>query len=183
MNLTPLPLAGAFLVEPTVHRDHRGLFFESWNRSILEQSGIVVDFSQDNHSRSARRVLRGLHYQAGAAAQAKLVRVVQGVVFDVIVDLRRSSGTFGRWHGEVISEENRRQIFVPRGMAHGFLVLSESADCLYKCTGRRDPAAERILAWDDPDLGISWPLDGDRPIMSPKDQSSGVRWRECETFP
>jgi len=183
VKLRPTPLAGAFLIEPQVHGDARGFFMESWNRRALEGAGIHAEFTQDNHSRSGRGVLRGMHFQAGEHAQGKLKRVVRGTVFDAFVDLRRSSPTFGRWHGEILSEENHRQLWVPPGFAHGFLVLSESADFLYKCTGRWRPDAERTLAWNDPEVGIEWPIGGHEPILSDKDRSSARTLREGETFP
>ena len=183
MKLVPTLLAGAYVIEPQVHGDARGFFMESWNARKFADAGIHAEFTQDNHSRSIRSVLRGLHYQAGDAAQGKLVRAARGSVFDVIVDLRRSSPTFGRWHGEVLSEENQRQVWVPPGFAHGFLVLSESADFLYKVTGRWQPEAERTLAWDDPEVGIEWPLEGREPILSEKDRRSARTLREGETFP
>jgi len=183
VKLVPTLLEGAYVIEPQVHGDARGFFMESWNRQKLAVAGIHADFTQDNHSRSIRSVLRGLHYQAGDAAQGKLVRAARGSVFDVIVDLRRSSPTFGRWHGEVLSEENQRQIWVPPGFAHGFLVLSESADLLYKVTGRWQPEAERTLAWNDAEVGVSWPLEGREPILSEKDRRSARNLREGETFP
>lgn len=183
MKVHPTPLAGAFVIQPTVHGDARGFFMESWNQRKLVEAGIHAEFTQDNHSRSARWVLRGLHCQAGDAAQGKLVRVVRGAVYDVIVDLRRSSPTFGQWHGEVLSEENHRQVWVPPGFAHGFLVLSESADFLYKCTGRWQPDAERTLAWNDPEVGVAWPLEGTTPILSEKDRTLGRSLRDVEAFP
>jgi len=183
MKIHPTPLAGAFVIQPTVHGDARGFFMESWNQRTFAESGITADFTQDNHSRSVRSVLRGLHYQAGDAAQGKLVRAARGAVYDVIVDLRRSSPTFGKWHGEVLSEENQRQIWAPPGFAHGFLVLSESADFLYKCTGRWQPDAERTLAWNDPEVGVAWPLEGTAPILSEKDRTRGRSLRDVEAFP
>jgi len=154
---------------------------ESFNaRSFQEATGLNVDFVQDNHSRSAKGVLRGLHYQI-QQAQGKLVRVVRGSVFDVAVDLRRSSPTFGQWVGVTLSEENNRQFWIPPGFAHGFLVTSDSADFLYKTTDYYAPEHERSLAWNDPDVGVVWPLDG-APLLSAKDVA-GKPLGECETFP
>jgi len=154
---------------------------ESFNaRRFQEATGLNVDFVQDNHSRSAKGVLRGLHYQI-QQAQGKLVRVVRGSVFDVAVDLRRSSPTFGQWVGVTLSEENNRQFWIPPGFAHGFLVTSDSADFLYKTTDYYAPEHERSLAWNDPDVGVVWPLDG-APLLSAKDVA-GKPLGECETFP
>jgi len=154
-----------------VFGDSRGFFFESFNaRVFAEATGLQLDFVQDNHSRSARHVLRGMHFQVNRP-QGKLVRVVRGEVFDVAVDIRRDSPTFGRWVGERLSETNQRQLWVPPGLAHGFLVLSESADFLYKTTDYYDPASERCLAWNDPTVRIDWPLEGQAPALSGKDQA------------
>jgi dTDP-4-dehydrorhamnose 3,5-epimerase len=169
------------IVEPAVHGDARGFFFESWNRRAF--SGLVgreVDFVQDNHSASGRGVLRGLHYQT-EHAQGKLVRALAGEVYDVAVDLRRSSPTFGRWVGEVLSAENRRMMWIPEGFAHGFLVLSEAAQFLYKTTDYYSPAHERTLLWNDPAIGIRWPLQGE-PLLKPKD-AAGVPLASADTFP
>jgi dTDP-4-dehydrorhamnose 3,5-epimerase len=167
MQVSATAIPDVKLVEPRVFGDDRGFFFESWNRRSLAAAGIDVDFVQDNHSRSQRGVLRGLHYQV-EHAQGKLVRCVVGEVFDVVVDLRRSSPTFGRSLGLVLSAENRRMLWVPPGFAHGFLVVSESADFLYKTTDYWYPQHERTLLWNDPALGIDWPLDG-APILAAKD--------------
>lgn len=182
MNAVATSIEGVLRIEPIVHGDDRGFFFEAWNARRLADAGVDAVFTQDNHSRSARWVLRGLHYQAGSAAQGKLVRVARGAVFDVAVDLRRSSPTFGRWHGEVLSEENHRQLWVPPGCAHGFLVLSEFADFLYKCTGRYQPETERTLRWDCPELGVEWPLEGNEPVLSAKDRDAALGLGECEHF-
>jgi dTDP-4-dehydrorhamnose 3,5-epimerase len=164
-----------------VFGDERGFFFESWNRRAFAQiAGRDWEFVQDNHSGSARNVLRGLHYQV-RQPQGKLVRVVAGEVFDVAVDLRRSSPTFGRWVGERLSAQNRRMMWVPSGFAHGFLVLSESAEFLYKTTDYYAPEHERTLLWNDPALGIAWPLEGE-PLLKPKD-AAGVPLAQAETFP
>lgn len=168
MKATPLAIPEVVLVEPRVFEDDRGFFFESFNKARFEAAmGRQVDFVQDNHSRSVKNVLRGLHYQIDQP-QGKLVRVVRGEVFDVAVDIRRSSPTFCRWVGEVISAENKRQLWIPEGFAHGFLVLSDYAELLYKTTDYYAPACERCIAWDDPDLQIEWPLSGP-PLLSPKD--------------
>ena len=162
-------IADVFILEPKVFGDTRGFFFESFNsRAFAEATGLDVNFVQDNHSRSARGVLRGLHYQA-QQPQGKLVRVVRGSVFDVAVDIRKTSPTFGKWVGVELSEDNHRQLWVPPGLAHGFLVISESADFLYKTTDYYAPEHERCLAWNDPAIGIDWPLGSDQPLLSGKD--------------
>ena len=175
MKATPTRIPDVLLIEPKVFGDDRGFFFESFNRRAFhEATGLNVDFVQDNHSKSARNVLRGLHYQL-AQPQGKLVRVVRGAVFDVAVDIRPESPTVGRWVGVELSEENHRQLWVPPGLAHGFLVLSECADFLYKTTDYYAPQHERSLRWDDARLSIAWPLDrlGDAgPILSEKDRQA-----------
>jgi dTDP-4-dehydrorhamnose 3,5-epimerase len=174
-------LAQVLVIEPAVFGDARGAFFESWNkRSFAALVGRDVDFVQDNHSSSAGGVLRGLHYQV-RQAQGKLVRVISGEVFDVAVDLRRSSKTFGRWVGERLSAQNRRMMWIPEGFAHGFLVLSDGAEFLYKTTDYYAPEHERTLLWNDPALGIAWPLSGD-PVLKPKD-AAGLPLARAETFP
>jgi dTDP-4-dehydrorhamnose 3,5-epimerase len=174
-------IAGVVVLEPKVFGDARGYFYESFNRQRLEAAlGRSVDFVQDNHSMSRRGVLRGLHYQL-PHPQGKLVRVVRGEVFDVAVDLRRGSPTFGQWCGEVLSAENRLELWIPEGLAHGFLVLSEEAEFLYKTTDYWHPEAERCIRWDDPDLGIGWPTMGAPPSVSPKD-AAGARFRDAPTF-
>ena len=180
MKVTRLAIDGPLLIEPEVHGDARGFFMESWNRTALAAAGLDADFVQDNHSRSAKGVLRGLHFQ-NPGAQGKLVRVAAGAVFDVAVDLRRSSATFGRWIGLELSADNHRQLWVPAGFAHGFLTLSESADLLYKCTAPWAPGCEHTLAWDDPAVGIDWPLDGGVPLLSDKDRA-GRRLDQVEAF-
>ncbi|MBN8283066.1 dTDP-4-dehydrorhamnose 3,5-epimerase [Zoogloea sp.] len=181
MKVIETAIPDLLILEPKVFGDARGFFMESFNaRSFHEATGLNVDFVQDNHSRSAKGVLRGLHYQI-QQAQGKLVRVVRGSVFDVAVDLRRSSPTFGRWVGVTLSEENNRQFWIPPGFAHGFLVTSDSADFLYKTTDYYAPEHERSLAWNDPDVGVVWPLDG-APLLSAKDVA-GKPLGECETFP
>jgi len=182
MKPIPTAIPGVLVIEPAVFGDARGAFFESWNRrSFSNLVGREVDFVQDNHSVSGRGVLRGLHYQLDPRAQGKLVRVVAGEVFDVAVDLRRSSATFGRWVGERLSSENRRMMWVPEGFAHGFLVLSEAAQFLYKTTDYYSPEHERTLLWNDPAIGVSWPLEG-APLLKPKD-AAGTPLANAETFP
>lgn len=162
-------IADVFILEPKVFGDTRGFFFESFNtRAFAEATGLDVQFVQDNHSRSAKGVLRGLHYQI-LHPQGKLVRVVRGSVFDVAVDIRKVSPTFGKWVGVELTEDNHRQLWVPPGLAHGFLVTSESADFLYKTTDYYAPEHERCLAWNDPDIAIEWPLEGE-PQLSAKDK-------------
>jgi dTDP-4-dehydrorhamnose 3,5-epimerase len=169
------------VIEPRVFGDARGFFFESWNQRAFDEAvGREVRFVQDNHSASARDVLRGLHYQV-KQPQGKLVRVVAGEVYDVAVDLRRSSATFGRWVGEKLSAENRRMMWVPEGFAHGFLVLSDSAEFLYKTTDYYAPEHERTLLWNDPALGVAWPLEA-VPMLKPKD-AAGTPLTQAETFP
>jgi dTDP-4-dehydrorhamnose 3,5-epimerase len=172
-------------LEPKVFGDARGFFLESFNgRAFREAIGLDVSFVQDNHSRSARGVLRGLHYQV-KQPQGKLVRVVRGSVFDVAVDIRRSSPTFGRWVGAELSEHNQHELWVPPGFAHGFFVLSESADFLYKTTEYYAPEHERCIAWDDPEIGVAWPVAEAglaAPLLSAKD-ARGARLREAEVFP
>lgn len=181
MKITPTALPDVLLLEPTVFGDERGFFFESYNEGVFRQAtGIEPRFVQDNHSRSARHVLRGLHYQI-SQTQGKLVRVVAGEVFDVCVDLRRSSPTFGRWAGVRLSAENKRLLWIPEGFAHGFLVLSESADFLYKTTDFYAPQHERCIRWDDPAIGIEWPLSGE-PLLAAKDRA-GALLQAAEVFP
>jgi len=167
MQISPTALPDVLLVEPKVFGDERGFFFESWNRRAFAAAGIDVDFVQDNHSRSDRGVLRGLHYQI-EHAQGKLVRVTAGEVFDVAVDLRQSSAAFGRYVGVVLSAANRRMLWIPPGFAHGFIVLSENAEFLYKATDYWYPQHERTLLWSDPGLAIDWPLAG-APTLAAKD--------------
>ncbi len=181
MKAHPTALPGVFVVEPAVFGDERGYFYESYNQRKLEAAlGRPLHFVQDNHSRSARGVLRGLHYQL-PRPQGKLVRVVHGQVFDVAVDLRAGSATRGRWLGEVLSAENRRQLWIPEGFAHGFLVLSEEAEFLYKTTDYYAPEHERCIRWDDPALGISWPSVGSSPRVSAKD-ARGLLLAEAPMF-
>lgn len=169
MKSTPLGISDVYLIEPQVFGDDRGFFYESFNHAKFEQAiGRKVNFVQDNHSKSSKGVLRGLHFQ-NPKPQGKLVRVTQGEVFDVAVDIRRDSPTFGKWVGEILSADNKKQLWIPEGLAHGFLVLSDTAEFLYKTTDYYAPAHERCLRWDDPALGIAWPLDGP-PCLSSKDQ-------------
>lgn len=180
MKATPLAIPDVVLIEPKVFGDERGFFFESFNQAQFEQAiGKSVQFVQDNHSRSARNVLRGLHYQI-QQSQGKLVRVVQGEVFDVAVDLRKSSKTFGQWVGEILSDDNKRQLWIPEGFAHGFVVLSETAEFLYKTTDSYAPAHERCMLWSDATLAIQWPV-GIQPILSAKD-AQGKPFNEAEMF-
>jgi dTDP-4-dehydrorhamnose 3,5-epimerase len=182
MKVIPTAIPGALIIEPKVFGDARGFFYESFNQQAFDAAtGTRFSFVQDNHSRSAKGVLRGLHYQLAPRAQGKLVRVVRGAVFDVAVDLRRSSPTFGQWVGAELSEENQRQFWIPPGFAHGFLVLSESADFLYKTTDYYSPEHERCIAWDDPAIGISWPDAGLAPQLSAKDQQ-GRALAQAEVF-
>jgi len=172
MKIIPTEIADVLIIESRVFGDARGFFFESFNQNAFQKAtGLRVNFVQDNHSRSAQGVLRGLHYQI-EQSQGKLVRVVRGAVFDVAVDLRKSSATFGKWVGAELSEENKRQMWVPPGFAHGFLTLSESADFLYKTTDYYAPQFERCIAWDDSTLAVAWPLTGASPLVSAKDQAS-----------
>lgn len=169
LRVTPLALPGVLLLEPQVHADQRGMFFESFNaRAFREATGIDLEFVQDNHARSSRNVLRGLHYQQSPGAQGKLVRVILGEVFDVAVDIRVGSPSFGRWSATRLSAENRLQVWIPPGFAHGYLVLSEIAELLYKATDYYAPALERCVRWDDPALAIDWPLAG-VPVLSARD--------------
>ena len=172
IGVTALALPEVLLLEPRIFGDARGFFLESFNaRAFAAATGIEASFVQDNHSRSGKGVLRGLHYQI-LQPQGKLVRVVRGRVFDVAVDLRRSSPRFGQWAGAELSEDNHRQLWIPPGFAHGFLVLSESADFLYKTTDYYAPQHERSVLWNDPGIGIDWPLEGDEPLLSAKDRDA-----------
>lgn len=182
MKVTPTTIPDVLVIEPRVFGDARGFFLESFNQKAFnEATGLALDFVQDNHSRSAKGVLRGLHYQL-QQAQGKLVRVVRGAVFDVAVDIRKHSPTFGQWTGIELTEDNHKQFWVPAGFAHGFLVLSESADFLYKTTDYYAPAHERCIAWDDPAIGIQWPDIGMPPQLSAKDQQ-GRHLSEADLFP
>ncbi|MDN4036957.1 dTDP-4-dehydrorhamnose 3,5-epimerase [Massilia sp. YIM B02443] len=180
MKCSRTALDGVLLLEPQVFEDERGFFYESYNaQRFADASGLAPDFVQDNHSRSRRGVVRGLHYQVGDP-QGKLVRVIAGSVYDVVVDLRRSSPTFGQWIGAELSGENRRQLWVPPGFAHGFVTLSEHAECLYKTAGYWSPAHERTLLWNDPALAIDWPLPC-APILSARDLA-GTPLAQAEVF-
>lgn len=180
MKATPCRIADVFLFEPKVFGDERGFFYESFNqRAFQEGTGSALTFVQDNHSKSGRGVLRGLHYQV-VQPQGKLVRVVAGEVFDVAVDIRKDSPTYGQWVGEILSSTNHRQLWVPPGLAHGFLVLSDTAEFLYKTTDFYAPAHERCIAWNDPDLAIQWPDMGEAPKLSAKD-AQGLAFTEAMT--
>ncbi|MEA5098006.1 MAG: dTDP-4-dehydrorhamnose 3,5-epimerase [Burkholderiaceae bacterium] len=180
MKIEPTALPDVLLLEPELHHDARGFFYESFNRRrFVADTGLDVDFVQDNLSRSAQNVLRGLHYQI-RQPQGKLVSVLIGEIFDVVVDLRRSSPAFGRWLGVTLSAQNRRQLWIPPGFAHGFSVVSDSADVFYKTTDYYAPEHERCLRWNDPTLGIAWPLAG-APVLSDKD-AQGKLLTELETF-
>ena len=181
MKVIETAIPGLLILEPKVFGDARGFFMESYNaKAFQDATGLDVNFVQDNHSRSGKGVLRGLHYQI-EQAQGKLVRVTRGSVFDAVVDLRKSSPTFGQWAGVELSEENSRQLWIPPGFAHGFLVTSDSADFLYKTTDYYAPQFERSLAWNDPTVGVEWPLAGVAPLLSAKD-IAGKPLAECETF-
>jgi len=181
MNIIPTALADVLIIEPKVFGDARGFFLESWNQETFAAAGLDLNFVQDNHSRSSQGILRGLHYQM-LRPQGKLVRVTQGEVFDVAVDMRRSSPTFGQSVGVSLSGENHRMLWVPPGFAHGFIVISESADFLYKCTDFYLPEHERCIRWDDPDLAIDWPLPKDfKPLLSAKD-AAGLAFKQAESY-
>lgn len=169
MNVTPLKLTDAFVLEPVVHGDHRGFFMESYNEALFKQHGITYNFIQDNQSLSAEAgVLRGLHYQLNPNAQTKLIRVLTGAIYDVIVDIRKSSPTFGQWIGVILSEHNHRQLLVPKGFAHGFCTLVPNTQVLYKVDEYYSPENDRGILWNDPALGIDWPTSN--PTLSDKDQ-------------
>jgi dTDP-4-dehydrorhamnose 3,5-epimerase len=182
MKFIPTRLAEVVLIEPKVFEDPRGFFMETWEASKFAAGGIAAQFVQDNHSVSSQWVLRGLHYQL-RQTQGKLVRVTHGEVFDVAVDVRRSSSTYGQWVGEYLSAANRRMMWIPPGFAHGFLVMSEKVEFLYKCTDFWDPGSERTLLWNDPAVGVKWPLPaGVTPIVSDKDRK-GSTWETLESLP
>lgn len=181
MKLIETPLQDAFILEPKLFGDQRGFFMETWNQHTFKELGLDLNFVQDNHSRSSQGILRGLHYQT-QQTQGKLVRVTQGQVFDVAVDLRQSSPTFGQWTGVILSDENQRMFWVPEGFAHGFYVMSESADFIYKCTDFYAPEHEKSLLWNDPDLAIDWPLvNNQAPLLSDKDKV-GKLFKDAEVF-
>lgn len=179
MNILETELPGVLLIEPRVFGDSRGFFLETFSHERYREAGIEGPFVQDNWSHSCQRTLRGLHFQI-QRPQGKLVQVMQGEIFDVAVDLRRDSPTFRKWFGVSLSAENKRQLWIPPGLAHGFLVLSESADFIYKCTDLYAPEHERTLLWNDPAIGVEWPIDGE-PILSDKDKS-GTVFGDLETF-
>ena len=169
MNVVKTAIDGPLIIEPKVFGDDRGFFLETWNADTFAAAGLDLRFVQDNHSRSAKGVLRGLHYQI-PRPQGKLVRVVSGSVFDVAVDLRRGSPSFGKWVGVTLTAQNKRMFWVPEGFAHGFVSLEDNTDFLYKCTEVYAPASEKAVRWDDPAIGIEWPLDGMEPLLSGKDK-------------
>ncbi|WP_413436643.1 dTDP-4-dehydrorhamnose 3,5-epimerase [Sulfuriferula sp. GW1] len=179
MNIIPTEIPDVLVLEPKVFGDERGFFYESYNRRAMTEAGIPDDFVQDNHSRSAKGVLRGLHYQI-QNTQGKLVRVISGSVYDVAVDLRKSSPTFGKWVGVELSADNKRMAWIPKGFAHGFVVTSDTAEFLYKTTDYWAPQFERSLLWNDPALGITWPLEGE-PTIAAKD-AAGLPLAQCEVF-
>jgi dTDP-4-dehydrorhamnose 3,5-epimerase len=180
MNVIPTHIPDVLIIEPRIFGDDRGFFFESYNeKSFAEKTGISPKFVQDNHSLSLKNVLRGLHYQI-QEPQGKLVRAVSGEVLDIAVDIRRSSPTFGQWASCLLSAENKRQFWIPEGFAHGFVVLSDSAEFLYKTTNYYAPQYDRVILWNDPDLGVDWQLKGE-PILSAKDQA-GKRFKEADLF-
>jgi dTDP-4-dehydrorhamnose 3,5-epimerase len=180
MNVIPTHIPDLLIIEPRIFGDDRGFFFESYNeKSFAEKTGISPKFVQDNHSLSTKNVLRGLHYQI-QETQGKLVRVISGEVLDIAVDIRRSSPTFGQWASCLLSGENKRQFWVPEGFAHGFVVLSDSAEFLYKTTNYYAPQYDRVILWNDPDLGVDWQLKGE-PILSDKDKA-GKRFKEADLF-
>ena len=181
MEFAPTRLPDVILIRPTVFEDPRGFFMDTWHRELFEQEGIDTSFVQDSHSGSVAGTIRGLHYQI-KQAQGKLIRVVKGEAFDVAVDIRRSSPYFGQWTAEVLSAENRKMIWIPRGFAHGFLVLSKTAEFEYKCTDYYAPEYERTLQWDDPDIGIEWALpEQEKPILSDKDRL-GLPLKDAEVY-
>ncbi|MCT2398400.1 dTDP-4-dehydrorhamnose 3,5-epimerase [Novosphingobium mangrovi (ex Huang et al. 2023)] len=180
MHIQSCAIPGPLVIEPRVFGDARGFFMESWNAAVFKEAGLDLTFVQDNHSHSQKGVLRGLHFQ-NPGPQGKLLRVVRGAVFDVAVDLRRSSPHFGQWVGVELSAENKRLFWVPEGFAHGFLTLEDDTDFLYKCTAPYAPEHEQSLAWDDPDVGIEWPLDGVQPLLSQKD-SVGLALTQIRSY-
>ena len=180
MKVIETKIPGLLIIEPRVFGDERGFFFESFNeKAFAEATGAATNFVQDNHSKSAKGVLRGLHYQLPTKAQGKLVRVVQGEVFDVAVDIRKDSPTYGQWVGEVLSADNKKQLWIPPGFAHGFLTLSDTAEFLYKTTDYWSPEHERAIVWNDETLDIQWPLSGMQPTLAAKD-AAAVAFSEAE---
>ena len=181
MGITNTHLPGVMLVEPKVFEDERGFFFESYHKQLFDEQGISLEFVQDNHSRSKQGALRGMHYQI-RQPQGKLVRVILGEIYDVAVDLRKSSSTFGKWVGYFLSAENKKQLYIPPGLAHGFYVMSEWAEVLYKATDYYAPQWERTLLWNDTHINISWPLlEGKTPLLSPKD-AAGLPFQKAEVY-
>lgn len=181
MKIIPTSIPDLLIIEPQVFGDARGYFYESFNEHTFhEKTGVTLKFVQDNHSHSAKGVLRGMHYQI-QQAQGKLVRCTRGAVYDAAVDMRKSSPTFGQWAGVELSEENKRMFWIPPGFAHGFVVISDEADFLYKATDYWAPEHERSLLWNDPAVGIEWPLEGITPLLKPKDEN-GIPLAQCETY-
>lgn len=180
MQFIPLEIPEVILINPDVYRDNRGFFMESWQKRKFTEAGIGLEFVQDNHSKSSKHVLRGLHYQI-QQPQGKLIRVIQGKVFDVAVDLRRESPTFGKWVSATLSSENFNMLWIPPQFAHGFFVLSETAEFVYKATDFYEPKFERSILWNDPDIGVVWPIANEAPIMSEKDKN-GLYLRDAEVF-
>ena len=180
MKVTALSIPDILLIEPKVYKDNRGFFFESFNQATFEkETNLSPTFVQENHSRSNKGVLRGLHYQLPPKAQDKIVRVVNGEIFDVVVDIRKGSSTFGKWIGEILTDKNKKQIWIPQGFAHGFMAISESAEVVYKTTEEYAPIYERCIRWDDPKLNIDWNLKGLNPLLSNKDKQ-GVLLQDAE---
>lgn len=180
MNVTPTAIDDVLIIEPEIHGDHRGYFMETWRQSAFKQLGIDLEFVQDNQSSSRQGILRGLHYQLHNP-QGKLVRAIDGEIYDVAVDLRKTSATFGRWVGVTLSAENRRQLWVPPGFAHGFYVTSTQAQIVYKCTAYYDAGDEHCLKWDDPQIAINWPVEVAEPVLSEKD-SKGSLLKDAMVF-
>ena len=183
MKVTSTAIEGCLILEPRIFSDERGFFYESFNQRVFNQAtGLEINFVQDNHSKSSKGVLRGLHYQLPPSAQGKLVRAVSGAVLDVAVDVRKSSSSFGQWVAVELSANNHQQLWLPPGMAHGFLVLSDEAEVLYKATDFYSPVAERIISWDDPEIGVEWPMLNDiRPIISARDLN-GTNLIDADVF-
>jgi dTDP-4-dehydrorhamnose 3,5-epimerase len=180
MRFIPTQIPDVMLIEPRVFGDKRGFFMETWQRSTFAEHGIDFDFVQDNHSLSGKGILRGLHYQI-KQPQGKLVRVISGEVFDVAVDIRKGSPWFGKWTGATLSADNKHMFWIPPGFAHGFYVVSDQAEFVYKCTNFYAPEHERSILWNDPDIGITWPLDGNAPVLSDKDHN-GKPLAQAEVF-
>lgn len=180
MKISKNKINGVYVIEPKVYPDSRGFFFESFRQDLLRKGGIGCTFIQDNHSRSVKNVLRGLHYQIEPKAMDKLVRVINGEIFDVAVDIRRGSSTFGQWAGEILSAVNKKQLFIPKGFAHGFCVMSDIAEIEYKCSAYYNPAYERGIRWNDPDLKIVWPVR--QPLLSDKDKNLPLLKNQKDLF-